>query len=89
MIGERLFTLGLSSTAIAIAYYIETYGDELGYCYDTIPEMAARLGWSDSTINRALAELRKAGILERASVQGRMGRRIGTTVVKLGRSSAI
>lgn len=60
-----MFELNLQPRALALALAITQWTLKKGWCYYSAAELARRLGWSERTVKRGLADLRAAGILDR------------------------
>ena len=53
----------LPSRAVAVYFYLEDRANANGECWPSIKRMAAELKLSESTIRRALNDLRKANLI--------------------------
>ena len=64
---EKLQSIGimeLPHRAVAVYIYLADRANKDGECWPAIPTIAAELKLSQSTVHRALRDLRKAGLLE-------------------------
>lgn len=59
-----LYQKDIPNRAIAVYIYLFDRANKNGECWPAIPTMAAELKLSESTIRRALRDLRKAGLIE-------------------------
>ena len=59
-----LYRMELSHRAVSVYIYLADRANKDGECWPAIPTIAAELKLSQSTVRRALRDLRKAGILE-------------------------
>lgn len=59
-----LYRMDLEHRAISVYTYLSDRANKNGECWPAIPTMAKELKLSQSTIRRALRDLRKAGLLE-------------------------
>lgn len=59
-----LYRTELPHRAIAVYIYLADRANKSGECWPAIPTVARELKLSQSTVRRALNDLRKAGILE-------------------------
>lgn len=59
-----LYQKDIPHRAIAVYIYLFDRANKNGECWPAIPTMAAELKLSESTIRRALRDLRKAGLIE-------------------------
>ena len=59
-----LYRQDIPSRAIIVFYYLMDRANSQGECWPAIPTMARDLNLSQSTIRRALQDLRKAGLVE-------------------------
>lgn len=61
---ENLYCAKLSHRAISVYIYLKDRANKDGECWPAIPTIARELKLSQSTVRRALWDLRKAGFLE-------------------------
>lgn len=61
---DFLYRLELPHRAISVYTYLADRADKNGECWPAIPTIAKELKLSQSTVRRALHDLRKAGLLE-------------------------
>lgn len=61
---EKLYRAELSHRAISVYIYLRDRANGNGECWPAIPTIARELKLSQSTVRRALQDLRKAGFLE-------------------------
>lgn len=61
---ESLYRAELSHRAISVYIYLKDRANKDGECWPAIPTIARELKLSQSTVRRALQDLRKAGFLE-------------------------
>ena len=61
---EALYRLELSHRAVAVYLYLADRAGNRGQCWPAIPTIAHDIKLSESTVRRALADLRKAGLIE-------------------------
>ena len=59
-----LYRMDLSHRAISVYVYLSDRANKNGECWPAIPTIAKELKLSQSTVRRALRDLRKAGLLE-------------------------
>ena len=59
-----LYCMDLSHRAISVYVYLFDRANKNGECWPAIPTIAKELNLSQSTVRRALGDLRKAGIVE-------------------------
>ena len=59
-----LYRLELSHRAVSVYIYLVDRANKDGECWPAIPTIAAELKLSQSTVRRALRDLRKADLLE-------------------------
>ena len=59
-----LYGLDLPHRAISAYFYLSDRANKDGVCWPAIPTIAKDLNLSQSTVRRALNDLRKAGLLE-------------------------
>lgn len=60
---EFLYRSELPHRAIAVYMYLDDRANKEGTCYPAIPTIAGDTGLSQSTVRRALEDLRKEGLL--------------------------
>lgn len=60
-----VFMMGLPPAATTLYGLLVTYANGDGYCWMSNETLAADLGWSDKTVDRAMGALRDAGVVER------------------------
>lgn len=58
-----LYQLDITSSAIHVYFYLEDRANKDGICWPAIPTMAKELKCSESTIRRALRQLRSHGLI--------------------------
>ncbi len=58
-----LYRLNLSHRAISVYLYLDARANSAGICWPSIPTIARELKLSESTIHRALHDLRKANLI--------------------------
>ena len=58
-----LYAMGLRDRAIHVYFYLEDRANKDGICWPSIPTMARELKRSESTIRRALHDLRGKGLI--------------------------
>lgn len=61
---DFLYRAELSHRAISVYIYLKDRENKDGECWPAIPTIARELKLSQSTVRRALQDLRKAGFLE-------------------------
>ena len=61
---DFLYRMELSHRAVSVYLYLSDRANKDGECWPAIPTIASELKLSQSTIRRALQDLRKAGLLE-------------------------
>lgn len=61
---DFLYRAELSHRAISVYIYLKDRANKNGECWPAIPTIARELKLSESTVRRALQDLRKAGFLE-------------------------
>lgn len=61
---NELYQLELPHRAVSVYTYLRDRSNKSGECWPAIPTIARELKLSQSTVRRALKDLRKAGILE-------------------------
>lgn len=61
---DFLYRLELPHRAVAVYLYLYERANRDGECWPAIPTIAAELKLSQSTIRRALHDLRNAGLIE-------------------------
>lgn len=61
---DFLYRAELSHRAISVYIYLKDRANKDGECWPAIPTIARELKLSQSTVRRALQDLRKAGFLE-------------------------
>lgn len=59
-----LYKMDLSHRAKSVYIYLADRANKDGQCWPAIPTIACELKLSQSTVRRALQDLRKAGLLE-------------------------
>ena len=59
-----LYRMDLSHRAISVYVYLSDRANKNGECWPAIPTIAKELKLSESTVRRALRDLRNAGLLE-------------------------
>ena len=59
-----LYRLDLPHRAVSVYIYLSDKANKNGECWPAIPTIANELQLSQSTVRRALRDLRKAGLLE-------------------------
>ena len=61
---DFLYKMDLQHRAIAVYIYLTDRANKDGECWPAIPTIARELKLSQSTVRRALLDLRKAGLVE-------------------------
>lgn len=61
---DFLYRMDLPHRAVSVYLYLSDRANKDGECWPAIPTIAAELKLSQSTVRRALKDLRKAGLLE-------------------------
>ena len=61
---DFLYSSDVSSKAVAVFLYLLDHGNKQGECWPAIPTIAEDLKVSESTVRRAVKELKKAGLLK-------------------------
>ena len=61
---DFLYRMDLPHRAVAVYIYLLDRANKDGQCWPAIPTIASKLKLSQSTVRRALRDLRKAGLLE-------------------------
>lgn len=64
---DSIYAAGLPHRAVAVYMYLKDRTNGDGVCWPAIPTIAADLHISESTARRALADLERAGRLERSA----------------------
>ena len=59
-----LYDMDLSHRAVAVFIYLSDRADKQHECFPAIPTIARELKLSESTVRRALRDLRKAKLIE-------------------------
>lgn len=59
-----LYRMDLPHRALSVYIYLSDRANQNGKCWPAIPTIAKELKLSQSTVRRALRDLRKAGLLE-------------------------
>ena len=59
-----LYRMELSHSAVSVYIYLADRANKDGECWPAIPTIAAELKLSQSTVRRALRDLRKADLLQ-------------------------
>ena len=59
-----LYDMDLSHRAVAVYIYLSDRADKQQECFPAIPTIARELKLSESTVRRALRDLRKAKLIE-------------------------
>ena len=60
---DFLYSSDVSSKAVAVFLYLLDHANKQGECWPAIPTIAEELKISESTVRRAVKELKKAGLL--------------------------
>ena len=60
---DFLYSSNVSSKAVAVFLYLLDHANKQGECWPSIPTIAEDLKISESTVRRAVKELKKAGLL--------------------------
>ena len=60
---DFLYSSDVSSKAVAVFLYLLDHANKQGECWPSIPTIAEDLKISESTVRRAVKELKKAGLL--------------------------
>lgn len=61
---DFLYRRDLSHRAVAVYIYLADRANKDGECWPAVPTIAAELKLSESTVRRAIRDLRKEGLLE-------------------------
>ncbi len=61
---DFLYSSDVSSKAVAVFLYLLDHANKQGECWPSIPTIAEDLKISESTVRRAVKELKKAGLLK-------------------------
>lgn len=61
---DFLYRRELPHRAVSVYTYLADRANKDGECWPAIPTIAAELKFSESTVRRALHDLRKAGLIE-------------------------
>ena len=61
---DFLYKMDLQHRAVAVYIYLADRANKDGKCWPAIPTIAKELKLSQSTVRRALQDLRKAGLLK-------------------------
>lgn len=61
---DFLYRMDLPHRAVSVYIYLSDRANKDGECWPVIPTIAGELKLSQSTVRRALQDLRKAGLLE-------------------------
>ena len=61
---DFLYRMNLPHRALSVYIYLSDRANQNGECWPAIPTIAKELKLSQSTVRRALRDLRKAGLLE-------------------------
>lgn len=61
---DFLYRMDLSHRAVSVYIYLSDRANKDGVCWPAIPTIATDLKLSQSTVRRALRDLRKEGLLE-------------------------
>mgnify|MGYP005920472421 CR=1 FL=1 len=61
---DFVYRMELPHRAVSVYLYLSDRANKDGACWPAIPTIAAELKLSQSTVRRALRDLRKAGLLE-------------------------
>ena len=61
---DFLYKMDLSHRAVAVYIYLADRANKNGECWPAIPTIASELKLSQSTVRRALQDLRKVDLLE-------------------------
>ncbi len=59
-----LYRLNLPHRAISVYLYLDARANSAGICWPSIPTIARDLKLSESTVHRAIDNLRKAGLIQ-------------------------
>lgn len=70
---DFLYRMELPHRAISVYIYLIDRANKNGECWPAIPTIAKELKLSQSTVRRALQDLRKAGLLETEQRYRRQG----------------
>ena len=60
---DFLYESDVSSKAVAVFLYLLDHANKQGECWPSIPTIAEELKISESTVRRAVKELKKSGLL--------------------------
>lgn len=61
---DFLYRMELPHRAVAVYIYLADRANKSGECWSAIPTIAADIKLSQSTVRRALRDLRRAGLIE-------------------------
>ena len=61
---DFIYRMELTHRAVSVYIYLSDRANKDGECWPAIPTIASELKLSQSTVRRALRDLRKAGLLE-------------------------
>lgn len=61
---DFLYKMDLSHRAVAVYIYLADRANKAGACWPAIPTVSKEIKLSQSTVRRALQDLRKAGLVE-------------------------
>lgn len=64
---DSIYAAGLPHRAVAVYMYLKDRTNGDGVCWPAIPTIASDLHISESTVRRALADLERAGWLEKSA----------------------
>lgn len=61
---DALYQMELPHRAIAVYVYLADRANKEGQCWPAVPTIAREIKLSETTVRRAVRDLRKAGLLE-------------------------
>ena len=70
---DFLYEMDLSHRAVAVFIYLSDRANKENECFPAIPTIAKELKLSESTVRRALRDLRKANLIETEQRYREMG----------------
>ena len=74
----------VDSTAVAVAFTLDSYADKTGYCWPSRATIAAGAKLTDKTVDQALRRLEHAGFLTASRSKGRTSNRYWLTFPNSG-----
>ena len=61
---SKIYKMDLPHRAIAVYWYLDDKANKDGICWPAIPTIAEDIKMSRSTVKRAIADLKKAGVIK-------------------------